>query len=260
MKYWYLVLILLFGCHKRIDRLIGGEIKKDEITIIISGQSNGVSSTDNTTPHATSVWSETGEVYLTYHRGGEDWVHQVPTKSKPSIRSASWIYMGDELARRTGKAVHIVNVAHGNTSSVDYNRYYAEEMYLAIGAYDPDLLIWVQGESDRFQGLTFQQSYDAMKALIDGSRKIKPGLKWYVALDGYANSANYQDSVDMPVRKAQQKLIDERIVFAGADIDRMRIDFPNYFEPSSDSNPSGAEFGGNIGLKEHGLTWFEIIK
>jgi hypothetical protein len=258
-----LLAVLVFSlsaCGRQVRSTIPNPqpVRLSELVIVISGQSNAVSATNNIDPPSPAVFSETGQVYLTHTRGDELFFRRVPTMDRPSTGSAAWVYLGDLIAKLTGRSVHIINAAHGNTSSVGYQSSYSAELLLAVSVYKPEFVIWIQGESDT--EIELQESRAAMRSIIDSTRKVVPNLRWFVALNGYAHNANYYpESLKMPIRRVQQELIDDGTVRAGVDIDLLRSTHPEYFEAMRIQGFPGPEFIRD-GIRRHAEAWFEIVK
>ncbi len=262
----------LGGC-KSIDRLTGHERNEtsastvsllrpigsgpqvlEEMKVLVAGQSNGVGPTDNVFPVWAPAVSETRQVYLTHSFGSEVFNHEVPTPSRPAIRSAPWVYLGDMLVLRYNRAVHFINVSHGNTSSFEYETHYLHEMLDAVEKHKPSIVIWVQGEKNR--GASQIASYESLKYIIEETRKIKPDLIWYVAMNGYAPTTNYQEALTYPTRLAHEQIVSEGIARRGADIDWARCFHREWFEPWTDY--AGPEFA-REGLLEHAKMWERVL-
>lgn len=264
MKHYILLSVLLLcGCNS-FRKLEGTSstsksdiirIREKEIVILVTGQSNAVSSTANINPPAAKVWSHTAMVWITHFIGGE-YIDGVPTKDNPIVFSAAWVILGDMLAASTGRPAHFINVAHGNTSTRNWMQY-EQQMVDAARKYQPTIVIWVQGESDEVENIPQDESYRDMKELINASKEVCPHLQWYVALDGYLPEP--QDREQSAIRITQRQLIAEGMARQGPDIDEMRYNHTSWFEPISHNVGYGAEFVYD-GLTEHAKAWYNILK
>lgn len=205
----------------------------NELTIIISGQSNGVSPSPRM-----PVVSSTRRVYLTHSFGKESFEHRAPTRFHPALYSAAWVYLGDMLVRATGRDVHIVNTSHGNTSSINYLELYGAELTHAIGRYKPDVVLWIQGESDSY--LSERDSEMALLSLVKLSKALHD-CHWFTALDSYA-------------RPAQQQLVDDGVIYRGVDLDLLRDKHPDWFERGGQ-----AEFLPEH-LRDHATAWWTVLQ
>ncbi len=172
---------------------------------------------------------------------------RVPTKSDPNDSGMSWIYLGDMLNRKVSFNV----IAIGSTSTRKWVQIHKEklieELHLGHGNYTA--IIWVQGEADAAEGIGAEESYANLKQIIAESRKIQPGIPWYISLNGLTFAGPNPMG---PARFAQIKLIHEGVARAGADLDVLRKD-PSNFEPS------GAELVGK-GFKEFANEWKTILE
>lgn len=261
MKLRILALLLLLPSCNKLDRLLGQSSSpsfgnNEALTIVIAGQSNGVSDTANIFPAANKVYSESGRVKVTHSFSGET-VDSIPTKEKPCRYSAAWIHLGDQIAMLRNRDVHIINVSHGNTSTRNWQQY-IPELESVVKHYNPDMVIWVQGESDRMEQIPYEESLSNMRKIIECSRKKNPYLKWFVALDGFVPDNDFNLWESEGVRRAQRQLIREGCVKEGPDIDAMRFRNWNWFEPVSGNPYPGAEFIYD-GLEEHANSWAKII-
>lgn len=235
MKYALLVWLLIpvSGCN-----LLTRDTHNTS-SFLIAGQSNGTSGIQGTQGPIASV---TGHVTIHDVAGFSG----IPTETRPSSVSITWVYLGDMLTGALVSDVQFVNISRGNTST---DQWIQNGWYKDIGpkarSSKATAVLWVQGESDGLQNLGVEQTYQNMKQMILDSRQYVPDLKWYVALDSYQS--------DNP-HVAQQRLISEGLAFKGPDIDLMRIDEPTWFEGSK------AEFSNIEGFKGHAQAWFDILK
>lgn len=236
MKTTLLILtLLMIGCAESHPR----DLKlPPSPRFLIAGQSNGVSPAQSHAPY----WSQTGRVTVTdiYHGKGL----RIPTSANPMDGSIAWIYLGDYLNRD----VTFVNIAIGSQSTRKWRyQHFVDVMEPSLRSQRFDAILWVQGESDRGEFFTEQETYENMKWLIQSSQKIQPLLQWVVAID-----SNRWDTKDNPTRRAQKRIIAEGLAFQGPDLDTIREN-PAWVEASGD------EFVGD-GLREHGRLWYEVLK
>lgn len=260
LKILALLFHLVTGCNKKyVDKLLGFPPARDAhvLTVVMTGQSNGVSPTDNNPegPPAPPAWSRTGHVWITHDFGPEHF-DGIPTEKKPVHFSAAWVYLGDMIYQRTGREVHFINASHGNTSTRNWVQY-IPELQAKVDLYKPDLVLWIQGESDTTEGIPENESYTILKRIMAVARSN--GARVYVARDCGAHSWSYEDALQTPIRINEEKLIREGEVNAGPDIDRMRAMHSDWFEHVSHGTAPGAEFIRD-GIKEHAKAWFEILE
>ena len=133
----------------------------NEIVILVSGQSNGVSPVQG---NCSPVYSVTGLVSVVHEHIGINTL-TVPTQTAPMMHNASWIKLGDMLAARTGKSVKIINVAFGNTSTRGWQQY-IPTLQSAVKRYHPEVVLWVQGESDQIDNVPAEEAYQNMQNII----------------------------------------------------------------------------------------------
>jgi len=239
MKYLLigLSILLLIGCGST------GQVKplgKFSVSprFLISGQSNAVSPAQSHAPY----YSQTGLVAITDIYGGRGL--RVPTQADTIDSGIAWIYLGDMMNR----SVTFDNIARGNTSTrVWKNELFNDRMAPALLANDYDAILWVQGESDIGEHFSGEETYQNLKWLILESRKIKPDVEWYIALNS-AKTTPRENSV----RIAEKRIISEGLAHQGPDTDAMREN-PDWMETTF------GEFVGE-GLEEHGRLWYEILK
>lgn len=227
----------LTGCFTSHVQVFSGKFPAHP-KFLIAGQSNGMSPPQD---GAKPAWSRTGRVTVSdiYH----GMVRRIPTKDKPMDGSLCWIELGDLMERD----VTFVNISRGSQSSERWvSKWLHELMNPALRAERFDAVLWLGGESDWFEKRPADQIYSNMQRMIFSARAKQPGLPWFVALNSYRTSR------DNPVRQAQQRLIDEGIVFAGPDLDPIR-DNPAWVEKS------GTEYAGD-GLRVVGRYWYDALK
>ncbi len=205
---------------------------------LISGQSNAVSPAQSHAPY----YSQTGLVMITDIYGGRGL--RIPTQADPTDSGIAWIYLGDMMNR----PVTFDNIARGNTSTrVWKNELFGERMVPALTASEYDAILWVQGESDIGEHFDGEETYQNLKWLILESRKIRPGVEWYIAINS-AKTTPRENSV----RIAEKRIIADGLAHQGPDTDAMR-DNPAWMETTF------GEFVG-AGLQEHGRLWYEVLK
>lgn len=211
----------------------------DKPRFLIAGQSNSVSRADQHPAH----YSSTGLVQINDIYTATPTELFVPTPSRPSMAGVAWIYLGDKLNRE----VTFRLVGEGNTTS----RYWKSTLYQriqnALLNENFDAILWVQGESDIMEGIPEQETYENMRFIILESRKVRAGIKWFVALDSNKGLPD-----DNRVRRAQRRIIAEGLAFAGPDVD------PIHNNPAY-TDASGGDFAGD-GLRVHGELWYEVLK
>lgn len=235
---------LLTGCHSRgLERLLaeghhtGSSLESTEpIVILVAGQSNAVALANSPADY---VHSTTGKVSVVFHGVDEG----APTVAHPIANSITWVKLGDMLAQRTGREVRIINVAIGATNSNQWATTFLHYITDSVEQYNPDVVIWVQGENDTFSGLTEEQSYQNYRKILDAAN----GTPFYVSLDGFIIPGLDKE----PVRRAQSRIIAEGNGLLGADIDELREDRGNM-------DPPGIHFQGK-GFDAHAIAWFNIL-
>lgn len=247
------LLFLSSGCNK-LEKVLGHSGSPslsitggDEvITIIGAGQSNAAQSVH---APATPVYSVTGMVQILFEKEGICPKFTTPTKEAPFYHSAAWVRLGDMIAAQTGKPVRIIVLGYGNTSTRRWLIHLAE-LEDAVRRYKPSKILWVQGESDKFEGITPGEAYSNMTKIIQASRKYG-NPEWYVNLNGLCPDPFRRN--DMAVRMAQYQLMTEGTVKRGPDIDHMRYVSPHMFEDSA------AHFRGDEGHDAHARAWFNTV-
>lgn len=264
-RYLLVVVLLLTGCEK-LNRFLQknpiGEGKSshpwmlggydDKFVLLVAGQSNAVQPLNGASP----TYSWTGQVYVLYKHENIVPVPTVPTQSAPFQHNKAWVGLGDYIYNRIHKPVYIINVAFGNTSTTQWQQY-IPELRDAVREWKPDAVLWVQGESDLANGVTYDDAYQNMKNIINASRAEMPLLQWFVALDGAIAHPEYREQ--SAVRRAQRQLINNGSVNEGPDIDKLRWEHPSFFSEMN-GNPPQAEFIGNSGHSGHADAWWEIIR
>lgn len=224
---------------------------------LVAGQSNAVSTDLSHKRHA----SQTGMVAVNDYHGDLDKVK--PEEGKPVVdrlvftgpeaaitANVCWMRLGDMLAATCQVPVAFVNVARDATNSECWNPASGEcwplfARTLAQGKYRA--VLWHQGESDAMLNFSQEKSFENIKSLITASRKIAPGIPWFVAHNSLKNETPY---AQQPVRQAQAALVDQGLACAGPDTDVIR-DNPDWV--------GVADFGAE-GLTRHGELWFPAVE
>lgn len=235
----YLILLLALTACGNTNGVVDYGFK-DSPTFLIAGQSNSVSPAQSHPPY----YSQTGRVTINDYYNGN--TMRIPTASDPINSGICWIYLGDFMNRD----VTFVSVGAGNTSTTKWKNYLYQNILDALKVQEFDAVLWVQGESDFAEGISESETYQNMKFVIEQSRLVQPGLKWFVALDSALTSP-----IDNRVRLAQKRIIREGLAFQGPDLDqtlRTNIDWMQG-DPTK-----GNEFVGE-GLRQHGLQWFKTL-
>lgn len=225
----------LIDTEKGSDFAIGSTQEDGDITLLIAGQSNAVAMATQ----GETTYSTTGMVVLVDSDSG---VETIPTQASPASTSLTWIHLGDKLASRTGRRVRIINVAIGSTDSTQWATMYASRISDAIARFQPNAVLWVQGEHDTHNGFSTETTYQNLKAIIGHAS----GVPFYVALDGFMPGMDRE-----PVRTAQNRVINEGLALRGPDIDALRT--------PSNMEWTGIHFSGQ-GFDAHAQAWFEILK
>lgn len=206
---------------------------------LVAGQSNSVSSAQNHPDY----YPQLGLLTIN-DPDNADWSRmRIPTVDTPSHASISWIYLADML----GVQMTIFNVGVGNTSTRRWVQSLYRRITDALKADHYDAVLWVQGESDVGELIPGEETCANLKAVIQASLEVQPGLDWYVAL----NSQPYL-SKDFPTRIAERTLIDQGWALQGPDTDTLRTHV-DYVEPSA------VEFTGD-GLRAHADLWYQVLK
>jgi len=223
---------------------------------LVAGQSNAVSTDLSGKRHA----SATGMVVVNDYHGDMD--NAKPADNKPIVdrmvftgpdaaitANVCWMRLGDMLAEKYNVPVEFINVARNATNSDCWNpasgacwplfeRTLTQRTYRAV--------LWHQGESDVMLQFSQDKSFENIKSLIEASRKIVPGIPWFVAHNSLKNETPY---ALQPVRLAQSALVAQGLACAGPDTDVIR-DNPDWV--------GVADFG-NEGLTRHGELWFPFV-
>lgn len=250
-------ILALSGCDS-LNKLYDHDHKKDPpyvsgvyaaqpirpLTIIAAGQSNADSFLRGERERGYSV---TGRVDLK-RRDFSEWMQ--PTVQNPSDRAICWIYCADILAVESGRRIHIVDIAEGNSSTRDWVNTHAATLANAVEDNRADAVVWVQGESDYWAGISEEESYQNMKAII-GRVKSRRNIPFFIALNSVGEALDaYSDRNQIPIRRAQMRLINESIAQRGPDTDTLRDNYP--------TDPGRVHFI-NEGIEAHGRLWAEVL-
>lgn len=223
---------------------------------LVAGQSNAVSCDLSGKRHASNTdWVAVndvkGELSVKRAEDAEPDVETfvIPGRDKAITTNVAWMRLGDQLVNSRHTPVMFVNVARNATSTDCWKpdggicwRFFAK--VLASRAYRA--VLWQQGESDVMNEMKMEASLANMTALIEASRKIAPGIPWFVAHNSLKNGTPYDDQT---VRRAQTEVVAKGLACAGPDTDVIR-DHPDWV--------GAADFGGD-GLTYHGDLWFPVI-
>ncbi len=252
------------------------------LTLVVAGQSNGTSSTNNRMP---KVYSRTEKVCI-HHSFPVDTptenVDAIPVKGMPGTgqcgpldNSASWIFLGDMIQERFPNKwdiIKFVNISQGGSTSKDWvlnPPNWCNRLQTHVDNFNADAVLWVQGESDKnlpgTESVNDRISY--MTQIITAARTAsgKERIPFFVALDGWATDGGWGTTSAqieaMPIRQAQRGIMNSRIAWLGPDIDEMRYQTPrnNWFQGLSGNPYPGAEFEG-LGLIAHAEAWFKVMK
>lgn len=215
---------------------------------LVAGQSNALSTAQRHEP----VWSSSGRVViaeLETSSAAPSFV--LPTRESPTTSSVAWLAFGELWTARTGAPTGFVNIARGSSSTRDWRPAVGglfPRFRTALSGRSYRAVLWTQGESDAMYKIPTEESYANLRAVIDETRKLAPGLRWYVALDSMRPNARWdRDSV----RKAQRRLMREGAADTGPDLDVLR-------EREEYADQSGADFVGR-GQDEVGRAWFQAV-
>ena len=222
---------------------------------LVAGQSNAVSTNlGHPPPQSISGMTVVNDYYEDQGPGAGKAMRSlarllVPSSNEPITSNVCWVYCGDMLVSRTGVPVGFLNVAVSSTNSKAWNPASGPlaSMLLEtqrIGA--SRAVLWQQGESDVLDGLTEEESYANLKALIEASHAVTPGIIWIVARNSHKTDLPYKD---LPVRRAQERVIREGLALMGPDTDQVR------------ENPRWVGFAdfGAEGLRRNGELWHDIL-
>lgn len=220
---------------------------------LVAGQSNVLSVPFNLAPPA----SKTGLVSVNIRKEEPDpdllsdpdfHAFIIPTPNRTLQANACWIICGDLLAEHFKEPIGFVNVATSNTSSELWKpdgRCFSH-LEAALKARPYAAVLWGQGESDIIDKLPEETSYRNMKGMIEASRAIRLGIPWIVALDSLDIGVPYDE---LPVRRAQRRILAEGLALQGPDMDRIR---------ENKSWVGVADFGGG-GILRVGELWYEPL-
>lgn len=247
-----------------------------QLTFVVAGQSNGVSSTNGRIP---KVYSTTKRVRIKHSFLNCDSppvletidaipVAEVPASGQcgPIDGSASWVFLGDMISQALNCDVKFVNISAGGTTTVDWVNNYLGLLTSTVQTYQPNAILWIQGESEKnlTPAPTPADCMARMRQIIAAARVGNPRVPFFVALDGYCTDNGWATTLNncegMPICAAQREMIIERLAFLGADIDALRYAPVRnyYFQGLPGDHMPGAEFEGP-GLIAHAQAWFNIL-
>ncbi len=229
-----LVIFLMFivGCNSTGQS--GPELK-----ILVAGQSNATS-LDRGDPY---VYSITGLVRANDFR--HDNAVRIPTPNDPMDSNLSWIRLGDLMSR----PVMFMNIAQGGTTIDQWNTQFFNLIDEQVSMTKFDAVLWVQGETDFYNGTTESDYYNGLKALIEHSRVTDPSLKWFIAITSDGPDGN-------AIREAQLRLINDGIAFQGPDIDQAIRTNPAWTMDGT----NGLQHIAHDGHTQHAKLWFESLR
>ena len=240
MKRLLILIIFLSGCQvfaKTVNRIIPSTDSTEyeassPIKILIAGQSNGASPANNAPP----AYTVTNRVHVKHIDYQTSWI--VPKRNNPVTKhNVAFVYLGDLLASMFNRDVYIYNIARGNTSTENWVDLYMGDFYTAIKNFKPDVVLWIQGETDAVIQYQKSESLKNMRKIFEYA-EVDPS-RLYIALTRIVD--------------VQEQIISEGYGKRGVDIEAMRNAYPEYFEVGQ------GEFD-NEGLEAHGKAWFEILK
>ncbi len=214
---------------------------------VVGGQSNAVSYIRGYDGQVLQ-YSPSGKVQVTDPRTAR-WEDLVTvTKDNPWDVSIAWFYCGEILSARDGREVRFINTAQGGTSSeqwaIDPDKY--NRVLRAVSDFKADAVLWHLGETDDQLNFTEDQSYTNLKNLILAVRRTNPRTKFIMALNSAGTDPN------RPIRRAQQRLINEGYALQGPDTDILRTN-------SSIMSSDGLHFVGD-GFRQFGEMWANSIQ
>lgn len=201
MRWFPLALLSLFGCKEKMK----------PYTILIAGQSNAVAGALAPTDIGISKTKKVSVVF--------DGKETVPTEKEPITHSLTWIRLGDMIAERTGRDVRIVNVASGATTSDQWAEELKGRIPDALIRYRPDVVLWIQGESDTDKNFSSEHVYENLRKIANQAGNVP----FYCALDGYFHRTGEEPKKGFEIRAAQERLIREGRAQLGVDVDALRV-------------------------------------
>ena len=252
-KFVFACLFFLASC-RGFDRLLGENVCPQNgplFTVLVVGQSNGESISHDglvngisETSQVTVIISTASNVFSTeYH----------PSAAQPLNHSISFLHMGDRIYRATGRPVRIVNASVGGTTSLQWATSLKSIGYYAALTYQPDVILWIQGESDVLTGFTQVDTYNDLIVIFPFIKQASPNAKFYCAIDSLVPPTAPYDTAHNPIRAAEQQAIDNGYALQGPDLDALRLVTGNF-------DAQGIHFE-DEGLRVvHGDTWFDWLK
>jgi hypothetical protein len=219
---------------------------KKNLVFVVAGQSNAISYIG---PSKGKVldFSPSGRVFVSNLLEYPKRVWS-PSKLEPTQYSICWLYLGEKIAQSRPGTVTFINIARNSSSSRDWRHIYMWELVDAVQRYRPDAVLWHQGEHDHI--LSEEESYDNLKWLIKKTREKMPRLKWVIAIN-----SRFPPSDHVPVRRAQQRAIQDGQALAGPDTDVLRMD-----PAIMDIDQIEVLHFVDDGFRQHGMLWYEALK
>ena len=171
-----------------------------------------------------------------------------------SAGGSFWPSFGDAMAARWGVPVGVAVTGQGGSNIAQwkpgldlFNWSLTRMEQLGPGGFRA--VLWHQGESDVFSGVSGDEYFKRLRQVIVQSR-ARAGwpIPWFVANVSHLNP--YYPTCE-PLRKAQQRLWEEGIALEGPDTDLLIGD-------NRDADGQGAHFCPK-GLKAHGQMWSEKV-
>lgn len=228
-------LILLIGCqHRNNANVVFGDKEFEKSDILVVGQSNGLSQLRGTALR----YSTSGRVKV--NDPTRTMVPTVPTIEQPQNASIAWIALGESIVERTNQDITITNMSV-SSSNIYYWRHDIIDIFKeAVNNCFPRYILWIQGEQDAVDRTSEEDYYQSLKFLIQNTS----GPRWIVAMNGL--------TWDSPIRRAQQRIINEGLALQGPDLDALRND------PSIQMTGDRLHFSGT-GFKSFADSWIPKI-
>ncbi len=244
-------LVLVSGCQKhRLFSSIHGS-DDNNLEIMVTGQSNAVSPSNS----AETYYSTSDRVQHKYRDPmTEVWVGpKLITESEPISTHVAWLKLGDKLSGIYGGSIVFRNYGFGNTTSVKFKNDHEGILSAILQElkHNPiDVILWVQGESDVFENIAEEDSYQSMKYIFTRMHEEAPHAVIYCAKNSSSRTRNGSGG---PIRRAQERIIQEGYARRGPDVDELRRNAANLLGGTDE------EFVGP-GLEAHAQVWFDVLK
>lgn len=207
-----ILVLLLAGCNRKHGLLgITTQHETGPVTIVVGGQSNGVS-------NASPIGSASGHVEVTNMRT----MQQVsPTSWGPMDTSVSWIELGDLIYGASGRSTRVFNQSRGSTSTqqwMDTAAYpFLNDMLATVRREHPQFVLWVHGESDYLTRMSGSDTEYNLNYIFDKIHGIDPNIVIFLAI-----SADADGSYTAAQVWAEQAVIRSGRAFKGADLQYIR--------------------------------------